>query len=462
MSEKLFEPLREYECKGKMIIDSVKSFNVDFLCKQLRNGIISGEIRFVDAVSWKDIIGLFKKSKEFELTGIDKESATNLNIVRCIITETSEKIEREYFSVSAKFVALEAIQNPHRMFDQPKNELVIDIGVLNVDETFQVSVDTTMGKLRLYPLKGYKEILPIVRSYEIATVTAIVKIFVKNPNPKHTFKRILLDAENVIQDFLQITSLAQTCYHSYCYVGILEKMKDSDKFQLVLIKMFYPKIKKPTYRGLTVPAHSSEFIKSAYKGYSRELNDLYGFDLALEWYLESNLASVLESKYLSACTCLEILVDRYKTQSETKFILDRKLFRKQLFPILEETARKFLKATGASDEQCHEICGKLLGLNRASLKSGIVALLNQLGVRYDDLFEDLQDVITIRNKIIHEGIYADRVGYVDYSRVSYVYNRLFVMLARVFLSILNYDDEYYDWIHQEFIPFNKVCVKRTI
>ena len=78
--------------------------------------------------------------------------------------------------------------------------------------------------------------------------------------------------------------------------------------------------------GLTNVAHSSFFIKSAWKGYSDEIDEKYGFNLALEWYLDSWASSILESKFMCASTCFELLMDKFHTQNNSELILDNTRF----------------------------------------------------------------------------------------------------------------------------------------
>ncbi|MBS7635664.1 hypothetical protein KEJ34_09365 [Candidatus Bathyarchaeota archaeon] len=162
--------------------------------------------------------------------------------------------------------------------------------------------------------------------------------------------------------------------------------------------MISPKIKKPVFRGLTNPAHSSRFIQSAYKGYGgreKELREQYDFDRALEWYLEANIASVLESQYLMACICLELLVDRFSKRTGREYILDSSVF-KELRSKLEEALSRFLETNPKiTSTQCDELYAKIRGLNRWSFKNQIKILLNHLGVNYDDLFGDLQEIVKI-------------------------------------------------------------------
>ncbi|MEM4213216.1 MAG: hypothetical protein QXO63_02770, partial [Thermoplasmatales archaeon] len=398
---------------------------------------------------------LFKTLGKFKLTG-KSESGQSVVLNNCYLTSISQSTSKSDVKFFAKFDSFEAIENPERLNDSPKNEILVEFGLLNIDKTFRVMVGTRLGKLCLLHIKDYEEYLRTIKLQGISVATAIAQIHIEKRGVERTFKDILSDSIDVIHGFLQITSLAQTCYHNWCWVKIYEKTGNSEDYEPVLCKMISPKIKKPVFRGLTNPAHSSRFIQSAYKGYcgrEEELREQYDFDIALEWYLEANIASVLESQYLMACICLELLVDRFSKRSRREYVLDPDIFKKELYPRLKKALSEFLETNPKiTPTQRDELYAKIRGLNRWSFKTQIKSLLNYLGVKYDDLFDDLQIIVEIRNRLTHEGKYEDT------GRLLNVYNRLYVLLSRVFLAILNYDDEYWDWVKQEFVHFKDVMV----
>jgi len=450
MAEMPFSPLHEYRCKGKLIYDS-REFNVDFLIKQMQNGRLVGEIK-ASSTTYRIFYDLLHSFKEFKLSGRD-DSGSRIVVDHCYLIKLTDSIDS---TVSAKFNAFEAILNPERLEDRPDNKLVAIFALLNVDETFKVKVDTQLGELYLQHIKGYKDMLSLIKTLGVSGITAVAKIFVEKSDTSLTFKEILSNLTEVVESFLCITRLADTCYHEWCSVGIYKKMKNSEDYEQVLYKMRKPKIKPPSYRRLTNPAHSSIFYESAYAGYKgreKELNELYDFNIALEWYIEANIASVLESQYLMLCTCLELLVDRYQTKTNTEFIMEQDVFKNHILPVLTKTSREIMKKLELTSDQRKEIYMKLKGLNRRSFRSGIESLLDHLKVKYDDLFDDLDGIIRIRNKITHSGIYD------DINELSSTFNRLYVLLTRIFLSILNYEHDYFDWTKHDWVDFKKVCKK---
>ena len=102
-----------------------------------------------------------------------------------------------------------------------------------------------------------------------------------------------------------------------------------------------------------------------------------------------------------------------------------------------------------------EIYMKLRGLNRRSIKKGIESLLDHLKIKYDDLFDDLNEITRIRNRITHSGTYD------DFDELFEVHNRLYVLLTRIFLSILKYDHQYFDWTKSEWVNCKDVINRKV-
>lgn len=451
MSESLLSPIQELKCEGKIVYNS-DEIDAIFSVRQMPNGRLVGEIKS-SSIKYEVVDKLFRSHKWFKLIGKD-DSGSTIVINYCYLTG----IERSFGigaspEISGDFNCFEVIMNSEKLEDKPKRKVVAIFSLTNVDEIFQVKVETRLGKLYLRHIKDYKKFLAAIKTFGFSRITAVANIFIEKPNIGLTFGKILSESTNVIEGFLCITRLADTCYSDWCSVGMYEKMKNSDQYELVFYKMSRPKIKRPVFRGITNPAHSSFFFESAYAGYKdreRELEDLYDFKIALEWYLEANIATVLESQYLMACTCMELLVDRYQAKSGTEFIIDPNVFKNHLYPILKQTVRESMKKLGMTSDQRREIYMKLNGLNRRSLRAGIESLIDHLKVNYNDLFDDLGIIIRIRNELTHSGTYH------DINELSNYFNRLYVLLTRIFLSILNYKHDYFDWVKSDWVHMKDV------
>lgn len=108
--------------------------------------------------------------------------------------------------------------------------------------------------------------------------------------------------------------------------------------KLLAIKMLVPRRTLPVSWGIMTVANSDFFMREAYKGYNDGREKKLGFDSALYWYLESNATTALQSRYLLACTCLEVLTDRFVKNKEMEFILSEKEF-DSVYETIKDAAR---------------------------------------------------------------------------------------------------------------------------
>jgi hypothetical protein len=86
-------------------------------------------------------------------------------------------------------------------------------------------------------------------------------------------------------------------------------------------------------------------------------------------------------------------------------------------------------------------------------------LLEYWGISYADTEITLNDIVTTRNKITHEGRHSDRPSIQSVSRLWEYYNGLFNILTRIFLAMLKYQGEYLDITKDKRINFADVCSK---
>ena len=109
-----------------------------------------------------------------------------------------------------------------------------------------------------------------------------------------------------------------------------------------------------------------------------------------------------------------------------------------------------MRTLGIPDEQRGQIYANLKGLNRRSRGIGISDLISLLRIKHDDLLPELNDILRIRNLITHTGTYTQP------EELAKVFNALYVLLTRVFLRLLNYNDDYFDWVKGDWVHFRDV------
>jgi len=225
-----------------------------------------------------------------------------------------------------------------------------------------------------------------------------------------------------------------------------------------------PVLKTPSFKMLMPYGYSSEFVRTAFKGYSKELENRYGFDIALEWYLECNSDAAIETNFLNATTCLELLMDKVLSEKKLDYILndqDFKIFYKEL-----------CKSSGAILTGLHKDKNTIAAVNsslkqaqRISFVNKIHSLINYWGITIEDTRIKESDIREVRNKITHTGRYPISND-TDRKHLMHVNNGLQTLPIRVFLAML-YDKFYQDdglvdnsngesngWVN-----FNDVCNK---
>jgi len=201
--------------------------------------------------------------------------------------------------------------------------------------------------------------------------------------------------------------LAQTVYHDIAMFTIYEKNDSTNGSSLLYLELLSPKTKSPYSIGLANTASYSHFITSAWNGYSEDIDKKYGFTLALEWYLDSWSSSILESQFLSAATCLEMLMNKFHSDKNSENILpDEEFseFQKEIKDCVKEKAIS-LGIESTNRGLFYDKLGK--GLNRRTFVNKAELLLDFWGIKYDDLGVTLQDIVKVRNAITHRGQQAD-------------------------------------------------------
>lgn len=431
-AEIIFEDDTKSECKF-----GIKSFST---------GATEGELE-IEYNGALDVA--ISKFYSFELTGktLDNNEicAKDCSIIRSQIGDT----------IRIKFSPSKVIIDENSLENTLEGEIIIKSHLMNVHDTFRVIVDTELGKLYLQHFAGIAELDDIIRTHKISLVTSGIQIDVKNSDGLK-ISEIREKAKKIVVDFLKITSLSQTVWHSMVSFEIYQKKEGEKKFSRIFLELLHTKTKSPLMLGLTNKAHSSIFIKTAWEGYTQELEDKYGFGIALEWYLDSWSSSVLESQYLSATTCLELLMDKFHTQNNTEFLLTDDVF-KEFQESVKNVSRGIMRSIGIEKEiraSMYDKFGK--GLNRRSFINKAKMLLENWKIKYDDLNVTLEEIVDIRNDITHRGQHAEEE---EEKNIFRVYSGLITILARIFLAMLNYSGEYYDFATGKWINFKTVIVQ---
>jgi hypothetical protein len=447
----------KYEGKAKCSFEGGLSEDVDFSIQLLTNGRIIGELKFI-TFHYNEIWGYHEELRKFTLEGIVKNSNTALVAKDCYLTTLSVKQTFEeqtiFESGKGKFSCSKVIFRPEDESSLPKNEILVDFGVLNVYETDKIIVNTSIGELEFGQKHDLKDLTNLMRLFRIPLITSYVRLTIQPSGLR--LEDIISKSVNVVENFLKITSLSQTVWHEWAFFIVYEKKDNSEEYRQIYRQLRSPKAKIPVLRQLTNPAHSSFFIKTAWQGYSKELEEKYGFDIALELYIESNLAGTIETKFLNATTCLELLMEKLHSMHNLEYLLDEQTFN-ELYADLREFLTSKLTEKGLDMGICDAVVANSQNIRRRSYSNKARRLVRYWGISNDEIDKGVVTVKDVRNNITHRGRHRD-----DVQIVFEAYDILFTILTRVFLAMLKYDGIYYNTTDRgrpKWINFRDVCNK---
>lgn len=451
IEEIISKPFLEVNGTGKIIFDDELQTDGSFIITLYANGTVQGflELQSVDTAVYKKV---HNSPVFFSIKGITSADIPIL-VEKCSLLG----VETIFNTASLKinFRPTTVISNPNMEETKPSKGLSIRFTLLNMFETLGVSVDTSMGTLTLSNFENSKELENLMDLYKLSLITAVGDLDVK-PNGSNTLKELVENASEIMRDFLRITSLAQSVLHSYVMISVYEKISET-KASLIYYKLLWVKKNPPIKWGIVGPAYSSIFLKNAWSGYSKELHKKFGFDIALEWYVDSwTSGNVLESKYMSATTCLEMLMDKFHTQNNSEFLLNDSNF-ESILEKIKILLKEELTSIDVDGPNRAIFYNNLKGLNRRSYADKAIMLLDYWKIKNDDVGTTIQKIVSIRNKITHSGTYHEE-GESDFTEIKNAFIGLEVLLTRIFLAMLNYHGLYFDWVAGKNVDFDTVRI----
>ncbi len=208
---------------------------------------------------------------------------------------------------------------------------------------------------------------------------------------------------------------------------------------------------------LTDTRHVSIFIHEAWKGYSNTLTEHYGFDYALEWYVESSSPGILETRFLNATTALELLMNYFHRRNGTEN------YEGSNFDKFYEDTMNFVKEKLASrnlgEKMENSLRGYIAAMKRRSFTAKAELLILNWGISTADLqVSSIREITDIRDEITQTGRYTGRGKDSNpLQTLERSYRALFTILTRIFLAMLDYACEYKDMSrNSEFVALKEV------
>ena len=442
------KPYFTLQGNGKVIFKNGEKYDASFELRMLNNGKMDGDLDFISPKP--ELLLITHQDEVFTINAIIDEQ--NFIAKKCHITYSTQNTGED-FSIKLGFSPMSVVINEEYLESKNNKDLLVNFGLINVHQTYRVSVDTGLGKLTLSHYQGISDMEKLIKLHKISLITSQAQFSIPSSTRK-TLKEIRDNSNDILINFLKITSIAQTTWHARSTLVIFEKKKDSDEYRRVYLELFSPKTKSPLSMGITNQAHSFILIPHLWKGYSKTLDEQYGFNLALDWYLDSWSADNVESQFLCATTCLELLMEKFYSQENSESLLNPKQY-SELRSKFKECFTTHLKEFGVDAHLRKKFYDKLGGLNRKSYVDKAKTLVKFWGISIDDLDISLEDIVKIRNDITHRGQYLDN----NSTDIFKSFHSLFMILTRIFLSMLKYEYDYWDFVRQKFVRFPEVCDK---
>lgn len=419
----------EYIGEGEIIYDD-KKIPLKFECQQLWDGNILGNIEIKEEKNLLDLDHIFHEFLPFNISGSTNDGL-GISIESIYLTRRSIGENK-----NIEFIA-EKVKAKKREIISAESEIIIIFGITNF-ESFRTFVNTDVGELQFNNYKGYEDIIKAISSHKKACITGRASLNFK-PEIKFNYSEEYIElAQKELNNVLFLTSFSQGIYQTWKFIQVYEKI-DEKNYENIYSLNLATKNKNMGFRPVTFYLDLTNYLSVTYPNYTNEVKKT-GIQFAIEWYLESLASNNLESAYIMAFICLELLVDKYEAITGDE-ILDRTVF-DELRKELENITKYFLKNKSIDAQNRSSIYSNLLGLNRFPFIHQFKKLLQSYKIGYTDIFKDLSEPITIRNKLIHSGL-TD----IDSSSFTSNYHKLMAMNQRIILSILNYDDQsFIDWL----------------
>ena len=428
---------------------SNKRFPVKFEVKQIHTGEISGKctlsgFKYEGVLSPSQLEKFHNSSIEGKTKNQDEVVIKDIFPYGCTINHSTSILDLK-FSAGEVDISYETIST--------KDKLWIKYGIINIDLTRILigHVETDIGKITFSRCKDHKKIIEEMKAFKTPLLSGFINIKDTNMGRFESFDSYFNALDENIGKVLELLSLAQSTYLSHCLVCICAKTSNSnsqDDYKLKKLIMLDTKTKAPSLGQPLIRDWEDiyEFISPKTLQKYSDLREKFNLDIAFEWYLESLSHGVLQSDYLLACTCLELLKDRYNKMIGNEYIIyPKKLFDKNGYHYLKNKTSGMLKEIGINEKHeeyeniKREIDENLIGINRTSFKSSLSRLLKDYQIIYSNLFPNIKIIPRIRNQITHRGTQE-----INPEELFDVYEKLICLIQRIFLALLEYDGYFLD------------------
>jgi hypothetical protein len=314
---------------------------------------------------------------EFSLKG--KESNTGYHIAAdfCVFESLSENTLHNEITVKGIFTTTKDVILYFTDLNNQKSDkdILLNFGITNVHKIPITSVESDIGVISLINHEGIEEKQKYMEVFKTALVTSSIRIVTKIQDDQ-TLDNLVTNAKEVVEDFLKITSFSQGVLHDWTFLSVYINDMNPDIIQYQILRS--PVLKAPSFKLLMPYVYSNEFVQASFKGYFRDLDEKYGFNSALDWYLESNADTPIETNFLDATTCLELLTDKLLSERKMDKILNDEDF-KTFYEEICKSADSILRKLDMDKKTIEAVKSSLKQAQRMSFANKIRSLINYWG-----------------------------------------------------------------------------------
>lgn len=434
----VFKPLLEESGEGKVIWKDGSENDVEFSIKFNQNGHTQGNLEYLNISDSGNLIKYLDEGHPFVFIGKDSHDE-EFTAEHCFTTRQTQSWG-ESFSASAE-IAINKLKYPDKPISEKSQGLSLRFWIVNMSKTFRVFIDTELGQLSIRHFKDMDRLESLMKNYQMPLLTSVIHLEI--PKEKvTTVSETIKKAKTLVENFLKITRLSQTSWHSMVAIDAFDRNGD-DKMPRVYFEILSAKTKVPHSLGLTNMAHASYFLNSAWKGYSEETDEKYGFTYALEWYVDSWGSSILETKFLCLTTAFELLLEKFHAYNDSEKLLSDEKFR-EFREKVKENFSNVLKDMDVNSETRSLMYNGISAMQRRSYLDKAKMLLDYWKIKYDDVGTTLEEIISVRNELTHRGRFKpEEEDSAD--ELLRMYKGLFSIITRIFLVMLNYDGKYIEF-----------------
>lgn len=344
------------EGEGNLVNNNLnKQFPSKFEVEQTYTGHIGGRL---SEFKGEDILSLCMMLEEgdynFSLTG-ETKNRERVTIEGIYVTRNSLLGA----TPDVKFLAIKVEVSYETI--STKDQLWIEYGIINLDLRRLLCgyIETDVGKITFSPLEDHKEIIEEMNAFKTPLLSGFIDITDTNIGKFKSFDSYFNTIDKTIGKVLELLSLAHSTHIAYCSICVYAKSPNlgfPDKYKLKKLIMRHTKTEAPVFGQPLIGdlADLYSFIGSTLPKYTDNLKRNFDLSIAIGWYLRSLSDDALQSEYLLACTCLELLKDRHNKIVGNEYVLPESSFEEYL-PDLKEKINEILKAKGVNNKKRKKI-----------------------------------------------------------------------------------------------------------